>query len=200
MQVVRVRIDETLDFFSGDDASALFVFEYKDYATVAFLQFAKLLLEGEEQILVEPPIQECANTVNFFDGEYRKFAYLGERLVERCDRAVFGVRVNEHVNDFAFDEREFVAVAGEEHASASFEFQVITLWRDRFDACAVNSSKFHNLPFRSGIPLGGVKVADIRDMIKYSYSVGSSLQCRINLSVSFSPSVASFLSKNSNFL
>ena len=130
MQVVRVRIDKALDFFGGDDASALFVFEYKDYATVAFLQFAKLLLEGEEQVLVETPIQECANAVNFFDGEYCKFAYLGERLVKRCNRAVFGVRVNEHVNDFAFDKREFVAIAGEEYAAACFEFQVITLWRD----------------------------------------------------------------------
>ena len=177
-----------------------FVFEHKDNAAVAFLQFAKLLLEGEEQVLVETPVQECANAVDFLDCEYRKFAYLSERLVKRCNRAVFGVRVNEHVNDFAFDKREFVAVAGEEHAAASFKFQVIALRGDRLHACAVNSSKFHNLPFRSGIPQGGGKVADIRDMTKYSYSVGSSLQCRIKLSVSFSPSFASFLSKNSNFL
>ena len=165
MQVVRVRIDKALDFFGGDDASALFVFEYKDNAAVAFLQFAKLLLEGEEQILVEPPIQECANAVDFLDCEYRKFAHLRKRLVERCNRAVFGVRVNEYVNDFAFDKCEFVAVAGEEHASASFEFQVITLRCNGFNACAVNSSKFHNLPFRSGIPRGGGNVADIRDTL-----------------------------------
>ena len=200
VQVVCIWIDKALDLFCGDDASALLVFEHKDNAAVAFLQFAKLLLEGKEQVLVETPVQECANAVDFLDCEYRKFAYLSERLVKRCNRAVFGIRVNEHVDDFAFDEREFVAVAGEKHASAGFEFQVITLRCNGLHACAVNSSKFHNLPFRSGIPQGGVNVADVRNMTKYSYSVGSSLQCRINLSVSFSPSAASFLSKNSNFL
>ena len=152
VQVVRIRVDETFDFFGGDDASAFFIFENKDNAAVAFLQFAELLLEGEEQVLVEAPVQECSDAVHFLDCEHCEFAHLRERLVKRCYRAVFGVRINEHVDDFAFDEREFVAVAGEEHASAGFKFQVVALRRDGFDACAVDSSKFHNLPFRSSEP------------------------------------------------
>ena len=152
MQVVRVRIDKALDFFGGDDAPALFVFEHENNAAVAFLQFAELLLEGEEQVLVETPVQKCADAVDFFDREHGEFAHLRERLVERGDGAVFGVRIDEHVDDFAFDEREFIAVSGEEHASTGFKFQVVTLRGNGFHACAVDSSKFHNLPFRSSDP------------------------------------------------
>ena len=152
VQVVRVGVDEALDFFGGDNASALFVFEDEYDAAVAFLQFAELLLEGEEQVLVEAPVQKRADAVHFLDGEYGEFAHLRKRLVESRDGAVFGVRINEYVDDFAFDEREFVAVAGEEHASAGFKFEVVALRCDRFYACAVDSSKFHNLPFRSSDP------------------------------------------------
>ena len=149
VQVVRVRVDEALDFLGGDDASALFVFEHEYDAAVAFLQFAELLLEGEEKVLVQAPVQKRADAVHFFHREHGEFAHLRERLVERSDGAVFGVRIDEHVDDFAFDEREFVAVAGEEYASAGFKFEVVTLRGDGFHASAVDSSKFHNLPFRS---------------------------------------------------
>ena len=167
VQVVRVRVDEALDFFGGDDASALFIFEHKDDAAVAFLQFAELLLEGEEQVFVQAPVQECSDAVHFLDCEHCEFAHLRERLVESRDGAVFGVRINEHVDDFAFDEREFVAIAGEEYASASFKFQVVALRRDGFDASAVDSSKFHNLPFRSGVPRGGVKPRSIAVVLSF---------------------------------
>ena len=62
-----VRIEETLNFFGRDDAVALVVFEDVDDATVAAAEFAELLLERQEQILVEPPVQEGSVAVYVLD-------------------------------------------------------------------------------------------------------------------------------------
>ena len=80
-----VGIQETLDFFGGHNAVALVVFENVHDAAVTASEFTQLLLVGEEQVLVQTPIQECANAVNVLDFENRKFTDGSVGLVESGD-------------------------------------------------------------------------------------------------------------------
>ena len=72
-------------------------------------------------------------------------------LVECRDGPVFGIHINEHVQDFTFFKFELVLVAREQYAPSGFQFQVVALGGDAFDACAVEFSDFHDKPFRSGV-------------------------------------------------
>ena len=149
MEYGGVRVQEALDFFGCDDASALFVFKDVDDAFVATAEFAQLLLEGEEEVLVQAPVEECPDAVYVFYGKDCELSDLGEGLVECGDGAVFGIHVHEYVDDFAFFERELILVAREQDASTGFEFQIVALRHDGVDTCAVDFSDFHNWPFRS---------------------------------------------------
>ena len=132
-----VGVQEALDFFGGHDAVALFVFENVHDAAVAAPEFTELLLVGKEQVLVQAPIQECADAVHVLDFEYGKFADGSVGLVEGGDGAVFGIHVDKYVQDFTFCEAEFFFFAGEKHAPAGFKFQVVTLGHDFFYPGAV---------------------------------------------------------------
>ena len=64
----------------------------------------KKLLEGEEEVLVQAPVEECPDAVYVFYGKDCELSDLGEGLVECGDGAVFGIHVHEYVDDFAFFE------------------------------------------------------------------------------------------------
>ena len=97
VQFRGVEVQKALDFFGSHDAVALFVFENVDDATVAAPEFAELLLVGEEQVLVQAPIQEGANAVHVLDFEDGEFADGSIGLVEGGDGAVFGIHVDKYV-------------------------------------------------------------------------------------------------------
>ena len=138
-----VGIDETLDFFGCHQAVALVVQQNIDHAAVAPLEFSQLLLVGQEQVLVQPPVQERSHAVYVLDFQHGEFSGLGVRLLEGCDRAVFAVHIHEHVQDFAFFQGEFVPVSGEQHPAAGFQLQVIPLGHDAFDPGAIVFADFH---------------------------------------------------------
>ena len=95
-----VRIEEALDFFGCDDAVALVVFEDVDNAAVSTTELAELLFERQEQILVEAPVQEGAVAVHVLDLEDCEFTDGRVGLVEGRDGAVFGIHVDEYIENF----------------------------------------------------------------------------------------------------
>ena len=102
MEFRGVQVQKTLDFFGRDNSVALVVFKDIDYAAVAAPKFTELLLEGQEKVLVEPPVQKGAETVHVLDFQDGEFADSGKRLVERGDGAVLGIHVDEYIQDSSF--------------------------------------------------------------------------------------------------
>lgn len=144
-----VRVQKALDLFGCHDTITLVVHKDENDATVAALKFSQLLLEGEEQILVQTPVQEGAEAVHILDVQNGELAYLSIRFFESGDGAVFAIGVDENVQNFPFFQGEFFTIAGEKDAVAAFQFQIVALRCNFFHAGAVVSSKIHNEPFRS---------------------------------------------------
>ena len=102
------------------------------------------MLVGQEQVLVQPPIQERSHAVYVLDFQHGEFSGLGVRFLQGGDGSVFAVHIDEHVQDFAFFQGKFLPVSGEQHPASGFQLQVIPLGHDAFDPGAIVFADFHN--------------------------------------------------------
>ena len=102
------------------------------------------LLVGQEYVFVQPPVQEGSYAVYILDFEDGEFIGLRIGLLQCGDGTVLAIHVDEHVQDFAFFQGEFVPVSGEEHPATRFQLQVVALGHDAFNAGAIVFADFHN--------------------------------------------------------